>query len=241
MLVPGRVFADTITGNVSVGLGQVSVSVQGIFFLGFDSSDSQCDLTGGTSGCFDVVSGTGTFANLLTTNPQVNSIQDLPAPPLSGPESIADYMMFDSGAVLFDLIGVVPGAAQNCATVADLTVPNISCTIYANYGTVADPDIQIAPFVDTNGPDNTTVSVSATAYFMGYTGDPGNGETLYRGIFTTQISDMNLSQLYSAIASGGVITNAWSASFSPVTPEPGTWLLASLGFIGICAARRVGA
>ena len=196
----GTASADTITGTTSLGLGQVGVSVFGTDFFGFNGSNSQCDVPSfpvSTAGCFDILSGTGTFASLVNVNAQINTIQDLPGPPLggaglSGPNPVSSFISFHSGAVIFDLLSVLPGGGQNCATVPDLTAPNASCTVYVDYGSPGSPNIQVSPYLLTNGPDATTLGVSATMYFNGYTGDANNGTSLYRGIFSTQLSGVNI-------------------------------------------------
>src|SRR5579862_6152065 len=81
ILVVGTASADPITGTTSLGFGQVGVSVFGTDFFGFDSSNSQCDVPGQGPGCFDVLSGTGSFVGLVNFNPAINTIRDLVSPP----------------------------------------------------------------------------------------------------------------------------------------------------------------
>ena len=247
-LFTGAANADPITGTTSLGFGQVGVSLFGTDFFGLNSGDSQCDVPGEGPGCFDVLSGSGTFAGLVNFNPAINSIKDLPAPPLSGAIAIPEFLSFFGGAVKFDLVSVLPGGGQNCASIPDLTAPNAACTIYADYGTPESPNPQVSPYYIANGPDATTVSVSATMYFNAYSNSSDNGTSLYRGIFSTQLAGINISQIYGVIATGGTETSSWSASFSPVsvpnsqqstaTPEPGTWLLALAGGAALFMRKR---
>jgi hypothetical protein len=244
LLASGIASADSISGTISAGFGQVGVSLAGTDFFGFNSADSQCDKTGAGAGCFDILSGTGSFASLVNSNAQINTIQDLPSPPLSGSIPIKNFISFDGGAITFDLVTVLPGGGQDCSAV-NQSAPNLSCTIYANFGTVANPDIQGSPWLLTNGPDDTTLSIAATMYFNGYSGDPANGVTVYRGIFSTQLSGTDINAMYNLIVGGGTGTSSWSASFSPVTsqlqsaaPEPGSVLLMGMGLIGLAYRCR---
>src|SRR5258708_27333191 len=104
LVMPGTASADGITGTISAGFGQVGVSLAGTDFFSFDGANSQCDAAGTGAGCFDVLSGTGSFAGLVNSNAQINTIQDLPSPPLSGSIPMADFISFDSGAIQFDLV-----------------------------------------------------------------------------------------------------------------------------------------
>lgn len=237
--------ADIISGTTSLGFGQVGVSIFGTDFFGYNGASSQCDIPGTGSGCFDILSGTGDFAKLVNFNAQANTIQDLPSPPLSGPILKPGFISFDNGAILFDLLNVLPGGGQNCATVANLTAPNISCTVYVDYGTPQNPNMQVSPYLLTNGPDGSAVGVSATMYFAGYSGSAAGGTTLYRGIFSTQLAGVDILDVYGVIASGGTGTSSWSAAFSPMTsqqvagaPEPASWLLFGAGMIGIAFRIR---
>jgi hypothetical protein len=242
LLLSGTASADQIYGDTSIGFGQVGVSLAGTDFFGFDASDSQCDMPGTGPGCFAIESGTGSFASLVNVNFAANLIADLPAPPLSGPDPITNFLSFDGGKVAFDLITVMPGGGTNCAGLADLTLPNLSCTIYSPDGT------QSSPYLLTNGPSGQTVSVATTMYFNGYSGSAATGTTLYVGIFSTQLANETIAGIYNDIVQGGTESSSWSATFAPSTtvqsqssptaPEPGTLLLFGAGLI--CLAARFG-
>ena len=224
-----------VVGEASVGFGQVGVSVFGTDFFSF--SNGQCNQPGSGAGCFALVGGTGTFANHTNFAAQSNTIQDLVAPPLSGAIARPSFMSFDNGAIIFDLIYVVPGGGQNCATAGNLRAANLSCSIFVDYGSQASPDVQISPYLLTNGPAGNTVGVSASMYFGAYTPDAPSDVSSYIGIFSTQLAGTTINDLYSVIANGGTKTSSWSASFSPnsaphdtaAAPEPGTILLAVTG------------
>jgi len=257
--LPGFVWADSIIGTVNVTLGSVGVSLGGTDFFSYDPGTFSCDTNDGFTapGCFLMQPGapaaggpTGNFIPLVAAqglNAAVNTIQDLPTPPnpLSGPDAIPGFIKFDNGAgaggITFDLTTILPGTGPDCTTI-NMNVGGASCTIYTPFG--------VSPYTLTNNLTATAVTVGASMYFNGYSGNPANGTTPYIGVFSTQVSSLlvqgnpnpinpvDIATIFNVIINGGETTSTWNASFAPLVPEPAAFVLAGLGLMGIGFLRR---
>jgi hypothetical protein len=235
LFLPGTASADSITGSATVGFGQVGVNLSGTDFFSWDAGDKECDTNPGTGlGCFDVVSGTGTFAG-LTTPPvptSSNSIASI-GPTVDLPYPVTDEVEFDNGATLagpgvsFDLTSILTGSAPPCVGAGDFY-----CTIYIGGKPTPYTLIQ-------EGPD---VAIEAVMFFNGYEHSSASGTSTYQGIFTTQLTDTidGPSGILATIGGGGTLSNSWDATFSPIaeSPEPDTLLLVGLGLFGFGYASK---
>ena len=260
LLVPGPASADSISGIFSVGFGEVGITLAGgTNFYAFDTGSNtppggtagQCDVPGSSSGCFQLETGTGTFQNLVGDPSAANSIANIA--PTIGTQAfprVAEISL-DGGStaggpgVSFDLESIsVSPSVPACTGVGD-----VICTIY-----LGSAPSDATPYELNNSVPNST-SVQAVMYFYGYTNGNTTNEVLYQGIFTTQLSGINIDGcggIFDTLAgstncgpggtptSPGTETSTWGASFSPVsaTPEPGTSLLAGLGFLAVAYGLR---
>jgi len=192
----------------------------------------------GTTHQYSVGGISNLFSVIVSTTDQ---IKDLP-----GVTSVTDFETVLGAGVLtgqtvhFDLtsLPLTNGGAGfgNCGSNAALN----SCSPAGSIFTFSE---------DSTG---TQVSLSFSALMNAYTGTSASGTTAYRGIFTTQISGTlsgsgsclgltaNITNILTCEASGGTITNTWSASESPApsTPEPGTLLLMGSGLAGLAGFVR---
>ena len=118
-------------------------------------------------------------------------------------------------------------------------------------GATCTPDLGpfLSPFSLNNNQAGVAISLSVLTLASDGSGDPG---TIYRGIFTTQITESlgggtgrpTIPDVLLAASQGGVLASSWSANFAPVAviPEPSTVVLGLAGFallgIGRFARRR---
>jgi hypothetical protein len=221
--------ATPISGDVNL-TGSAGVSATVVDFFGVQSSN--CSTPGaGTIGCFLInVPISGNFATLLPGTVG-GTIQDLAGPPISGPISLLNFIMFNNG-VVFDLTTVQPGGAPNCATVNG-NLPNVSCT----------PVIggQVSPFVLTNSASGTNASVFFNVDVNAYTGTSASGISKYTGAFNTPSAGKNITGILSDIAGGKTVSAAYSANFTGsavvsdavVVPEPQTGVMIGLGMLAL--------
>lgn len=185
-----------------------------------------------TTGIQDTVSGNDStvFTNGSTS---LDTIKDLPAGVLI---PLVDFMTVQSpltgSEVFFDLTGIVIPAipvGNNC------TIFALSAICNAGGG---------SPFLLVQTGDNQ-VSISFDTTEIAYTGNSTSGSTPYVSVFTTQISGTLLNgntdtipNILNYVAGGGAIDSTWSASQSPVVPEPMSFILLGSGLLGMGLLSR---
>ena len=178
---------------------------------------------GGTAGCIN--SGIGT--NITSAAGNLSSGATGNILNLTGGLPVANFVTFASTPGLhFDLTGLGPGSG-NLACGALLV--GQSCSAAAG-----------SPFILTLAAGgNSSVSLAAN----GIAGDGVTPNSTWSGTFTTQVN-MTPAQIQLAIGGGGSISSTYSTTLNLVagstTPEPGSSVLLSLGFltIGLGSLRR---
>jgi hypothetical protein len=249
LFLPALSMATSITGDAVLNAGNGTVLVSG------NGATSGCIIwsTGGTpppSTC--PTSGNGTFTVGASSNPpftagDTGTIDNLNFNSLAG-GPLVDFMKIDG--VQFDLTSIAyntgPTIGECSATIDSSGMnwdsPGASCI-------PAGSPFELENGLATNSSGNAdTVSVTLTVGAEAYTGSSGtnySAATPYVGIFTTQSSEPitgNIQTLIAAIESGGNVTAAWSANFTPApapsVPEPETDMLCGGGLILLAMAGK---
>jgi hypothetical protein len=183
---------------------------------------------GGPTGDFDIVDpSTGTFEPLEGTEGEILDLQVGVVPP-GADVFIPDFLTFDAAPNLtFSLLRLEEGVFSDAG-----------CGSGA-LGSTCTPDL--GPFKSPFELFNTNSGVSITLSVLTLASDgSGDPATIYRGTFTTQITEElvagagrpTIPQVLAAAAQGGILASSWSANFAPVAviPEPSTVVLGLAGF-----------
>jgi hypothetical protein len=233
-LLPAPAISSPILGSLSIA-GEAGVLDQAVDFFSTSAAPGFCNSPSPNhAGCFIVNSvsdpSDSTNSFFTTVGTHNNSIHDLSGPPITGPVSIPNFMVFSNG-VHFDLTTIVAVNGPDCSTV-DGTAPGVACVPHVVVGGVAQP----SPFLITNGSAASGQAQNSVIRFdvlvEGYTGSKATGFSEYRGIFTTPQNE-NISQLLNDLEQNGEVVSSFSGAFAPVpassVPEPGSMVLLSSG------------
>jgi hypothetical protein len=222
----GNVSISNLAGTM-VGVSSSPPATACIDF-GFSSNDA-CQTA---TGVLDSVSSGDNTLFTSGTGPN-DTIKNLPL----GTASLTNFETIQgpSNVVHFDLTQIVlPGALGNCSSNA----ANNQCA----------PGGQ-SPFKLVEDATGTQVTVTFSVRMNAYTGSSATGTTPYIGLFSTNLSGnlpngsaVNITDILSYEASGGVISSTWSAQESalPSTPEPqSAWMvIAGIGMMAFGLAKR---
>jgi hypothetical protein len=225
LLLPASVFASPIFGTFDIGGSNATVSATMLNFLCSGGLTVPCPPPAplpATDGNFNVTSGTGDFAGLVPPGGYIHDIDQTSTPP-PGPFLLPDFIVFPAFPAgthvnLTTLFLGVSGQAD-CGSSA----PGKTCTPSIPALVSPTNPLGLSPFNLQNiAGGGSTASFSMAGKIINAAGE----ESDFFGTFTSQFTVPYTSYL-PTIATGGSVTNSYSATFivTPI-PEPGTESLA---------------
>lgn len=214
--------AAPLTGTFSfTGTEDVRVGADYIDWGWFD------DQFGPPDGEISFLSGSGSFAGLAGT---LGTILDLniATAPVESPLDIPNFITSNANPTWnFTLTRVYQGTG------------NVGCAGVVGVGETCTPFLG-SPFSIKNEPGGgSSVSLSMAGTVMDLVGPA----SIWNGIFTTQFTDLNASELVALVESQGFAQSSYSAQVGAevgpeVVPEPASLMLLGTGLVAVASRLR---
>ena len=215
LLIPTAVFATPVSGTFDIGGSNATVTALTLsFFCNPALTGAPCPAPVPDNGNFTVVSGSGDFSSLAGQGGYIENLNNTIAPP--GPAfspALMGWITFAGGAdIQLNLNQVFEGVSGSGACGASPAPGQICTPVIPGLGT--------SPY---NLQNLGGGGSSASFAVGGMTERISTGEmSPFVGTFTANFN-VPYQTLLAEIASGGSITNSYSATFNVTTvPEPAT-------------------
>lgn len=212
-----RAAATLAVGLAAVGSHAAPVTgelqLAGVFNL--SSAGLDFSPTGGGTGSFFVLAGTGTFASLVGT---MGTVLDV-APGVAVNSNLLSFAA--APGVHFDSTALLPASFDSAL-----------CFSPAAAGQTCSPPGSAVNLVNLSA-NASTLSIAGTGVFVSALGET----TPYVGVLTTQFANLSYQQLLATVAGGGTVTASYSVTLAPV-PEPASWALGLAGLAVVAGLAR---